>query len=73
LTSSSNGIGQFRNGESLRTVYQATSLGRKTLAGAKNKVRELFRKLIKGEKPGVPMAAESDSHSVHGDREGAAT
>lgn len=37
-----------RNGKSLRKVYRATPLGRKALAGAKNKVRELFRELIEG-------------------------
>ena len=37
-----------RNGKSLRKVYRATALGRKALAAAKNKVRELFRELIEG-------------------------
>jgi PadR family transcriptional regulator len=40
---------ELRNGKSLRKVYQATPLGRKALAAAKNKVRELFRELIEGE------------------------
>ena len=35
-----------RNGKSLRKVYRATPLGRKALAAAKHKVRELFRELI---------------------------
>jgi DNA-binding PadR family transcriptional regulator len=38
-----------RNGKSLRKVYRATPLGRKALAAAKNKVRELFRELMEGE------------------------
>jgi DNA-binding PadR family transcriptional regulator len=37
-----------RNGKSLRKVYRATPLGRKALAMAKNKVRELFGELIEG-------------------------
>jgi DNA-binding PadR family transcriptional regulator len=37
-----------RNGRSLRRVYRATPLGRKALAAAKSKVRELFRELIEG-------------------------
>lgn len=37
-----------RNGKSLRKVYRATALGRKALAAAKSKVRELFRELIEG-------------------------
>jgi len=37
-----------RNGRSLRRVYRATPLGRKALAAAKGKVRELFRELIEG-------------------------
>jgi PadR family transcriptional regulator, regulatory protein PadR len=40
---------ELRNGKSLRKVYQATALGRKALAAAKNKVRELFKELIEGE------------------------
>ena len=40
---------QQRNGKSLRTVYRATPLGRRALAAAKNKVKELFRELIEGE------------------------
>ena len=38
-----------RNGKSLRKVYRATPQGRKALASARNKVRELFRELIEGE------------------------
>ena len=38
-----------RNGKSRRTVYRATPLGRKALAAAKNKVRELFGELIEGQ------------------------
>jgi PadR family transcriptional regulator, regulatory protein PadR len=37
-----------RNGRSRRRVYRATSLGRRALAAAKNKVRELFHELIEG-------------------------
>jgi len=37
-----------RNGKSLRKVYRATADGRKALAAAKGKVRELFRELIEG-------------------------
>lgn len=37
-----------RSGKSLRKVYRATPLGKKALATAKNKVRELFRELIEG-------------------------
>ena len=40
---------EVRNGNSLRKVYQATPLGRKALAAARHKVRELFRELIEGE------------------------
>lgn len=40
---------ELRNGKSLRKVYQATPLGRKALAAARFKVRELFRELIEGE------------------------
>src|SRR5881296_345578 len=35
-----------RNGKSLRKVYRATPIGRKALAAAKSKVRELFQELI---------------------------
>ena len=35
-----------RNGRSRRKVYRATALGRKALAAAKSKVRELFQELI---------------------------
>jgi PadR family transcriptional regulator PadR len=37
-----------RNGKSLRKEYRATPLGKKALAAAKGKVRELFRELIEG-------------------------
>jgi PadR family transcriptional regulator PadR len=37
-----------RNGKSLRKIYRATPRGRKALAAAKSKVRELFRELIEG-------------------------
>jgi DNA-binding PadR family transcriptional regulator len=37
-----------RDGKSLRKVYLATPLGRRALAAAKSKVRELFRELIEG-------------------------
>ena len=35
-----------RNGKSLRKVYRATALGRKALAAASSKVRELLRELM---------------------------
>lgn len=35
-----------RNGKSLRKVYRATPSGRKALAAAKDKVRELFQEII---------------------------
>lgn len=38
-----------RNGKSFRKVYQATPHGRRALAAARGKVRELFRELIEGE------------------------
>ncbi len=37
------------NGKSRRKVYRATPLGRKSLAAAKNKVRELFHELVEGD------------------------
>jgi len=37
-----------RDGKSLRKVYRATPLGRKALAGAKIKVRELIGELVDG-------------------------
>jgi len=37
-----------REGKSLRKLYRATPQGRKALAAAKNKVRELFGELIEG-------------------------
>ncbi len=40
---------EVRSGKSLRKVYQATPLGRKALAAAKEKVHELFRELMDGE------------------------
>ncbi|MBZ5578929.1 MAG: PadR family transcriptional regulator [Acidobacteriia bacterium] len=39
---------QQRNGKSIRTVYRATPMGRRALAAARNKVKELFRELIEG-------------------------
>jgi DNA-binding PadR family transcriptional regulator len=38
-----------RNGKSLRKLYRATPLGRKALAAAKSKVRELFHELMEGD------------------------
>ena len=38
-----------RNGKSLRRVYRATPMGRKALAGAKSRVRELFHELVEGD------------------------
>jgi PadR family transcriptional regulator, regulatory protein PadR len=40
---------QIRNGKSARRVYTATAAGRKALAAARNKVRELFGELMEGE------------------------
>ena len=40
---------EVRNGKSLRKLYRATSLGRKALEAAKDKVRELFREVVEGE------------------------
>lgn len=37
-----------QNGRSRRKVYRATPAGRKALAVAKSKVRELFREMIEG-------------------------
>jgi PadR family transcriptional regulator PadR len=37
-----------RNGKSRRKVYRATASGRKALAAARNKVRELFRESVEG-------------------------
>ncbi|HVP00321.1 MAG TPA: PadR family transcriptional regulator [Bryobacteraceae bacterium] len=37
------------NGKSRRRVYRATPLGKKVLAAAKGKVRELFHELLEGE------------------------
>jgi DNA-binding PadR family transcriptional regulator len=37
-----------RKGRSLRKVYRATPMGRKALAAARLKVRELFRELMEG-------------------------
>lgn len=39
---------QHRDGKALRKVYRATPLGKKALAAAKSKVRELFGELIEG-------------------------
>ncbi len=38
-----------RNGKSRRKVYRATPLGRRALAAAKSKVRELFHELMEGD------------------------
>jgi PadR family transcriptional regulator len=38
-----------RKGKSRRKVYRATAAGKKALAAAKSKVRELFQELIEGE------------------------
>jgi PadR family transcriptional regulator PadR len=38
----------MRDGKSLRKVYRSTLLGRRALAAAKTKVRELFRELVEG-------------------------
>jgi DNA-binding PadR family transcriptional regulator len=40
---------QKRNGRSLRRLYRATARGRKALAAAKSKVRELFHELVEGD------------------------
>ena len=40
---------ELRNGRSLRRIYRATPRGRKALAAAKTKVRELFHELIEGD------------------------
>lgn len=40
-----------RDGKHSRRVYRATPAGRKALAAAKEKVRELFGELIEDEKP----------------------
>jgi len=37
---------EVRNGKSRRVVYRATPLGKRALAAAKSKVRELFHELI---------------------------
>jgi len=39
-----------RNGKSLRKVYRATPLGRKALAAASAKVRELIGELMEGQR-----------------------
>jgi len=38
-----------RQGKSLRKVYRATAQGKKALAGARDKVRELFKELLEDE------------------------
>jgi DNA-binding PadR family transcriptional regulator len=40
---------KVREGKRLRRLYQATSLGRKALAGARQKVSELFGELLEDE------------------------
>src|SRR5579862_8694574 len=37
-----------RNGKSLQRLYRATPLGRKALAAAKDKIRELFLEVVQG-------------------------
>jgi PadR family transcriptional regulator PadR len=37
-----------RSGKSLRKIYRATPLGRRALAAAKHKIRELFGEVIEG-------------------------
>jgi DNA-binding PadR family transcriptional regulator len=37
---------EHRNGKSLRKVYRATAQGRRALAAAHDKVRELFQELV---------------------------
>jgi len=37
---------EWRDGRSLRRVYSATPLGRKALAAAKKKIRELFLEVV---------------------------
>ena len=39
---------KLRDGRSQRKVYRATTKGRKALAAAQDKVRELFRELVEG-------------------------
>jgi PadR family transcriptional regulator PadR len=39
---------EVRHGKSLRRVYRATPLGHKALAGAKQKIRELFHEVVEG-------------------------
>jgi DNA-binding PadR family transcriptional regulator len=39
---------EIRNGRSLRKLYQATPLGRRALAAAKDKIRELFWEVVEG-------------------------
>ena len=41
---------QQRNGKSLRTIYRATPAGRKALAAAAVKVRELIGELMEGQR-----------------------
>jgi DNA-binding PadR family transcriptional regulator len=41
--------GERRNGRSLRKIYRATAKGKRALAGAKERVRELFHELIEGD------------------------
>ncbi len=40
---------EVNNGKSRRKVYSATAQGRKALATAKNRVRELFHELVEGD------------------------
>lgn len=43
-----------RNGKSRRKLYRATPLGRRALAAAKHKVRELFQELVGEDSPHAP-------------------
>jgi len=39
---------EVRRGKSLRNVYRATPLGRKALAAARERIRELFLEVVQG-------------------------
>jgi DNA-binding PadR family transcriptional regulator len=41
---------ELREGKSRRRVYRATAQGRKALAAASNKIRELFREVVQAGK-----------------------
>jgi DNA-binding PadR family transcriptional regulator len=40
---------ETRAGKSLRKVYRATAKGKRALAAAREKIRELFREVVEGE------------------------